>query len=173
MSTTIRLSVPADDLKRYWLQMFYSAVFPPIRKLGSLNSLDLRRIQDGTLNMDIIREWTWYAYKDLKFGSSPPGLKYNDYFIPDFMTTCTLAHDLDFGNAVNFVRETELYRAKELPACLTRDGVFSVVHDLIEFLRYESPYALRKGHEFMRYVRQCVCEKYGCIIHRPQPRPLQ
>ena len=102
--------------------------------------------------MHIIREWTWYAYKDIEFGSPPQTLRYNDHFIPDFMTTCTLVHELDFGNAVDYVRETQLYRAKERPACLTRDGVYSVVHDLVAFLRYESPYALRKGHEFMRYV---------------------
>jgi len=143
--------------------MFYSALFPPIRKLGSLNSLDLRRIPDGAQNIHFIREWTWYAYKDIKFSSSPPALKYNDHFISDFMTTCTLAHDLDFGNAVDYVRETQLYHAKERPACLTRDGVYSVVHDFVAFLKYESQYALRKGHEFMRYVRQCVREKTACI----------
>lgn len=152
--------------------MFYSAVFPPIRKLGSLNSLDLRRIPDGAQNMHIIREWAWYAYKDIKFSSSPSVLRYNDYFIPDFMTTCTLVHDLDFGKAVDFVRETELFLATERPACLTRDGVYSVVHDLVAFLRYESPYALRKGHEFMQYVRQCACKFFAHITHRTQPRPL-
>jgi len=146
--------------------MFYSALFPPIRKLGSLKSLDLRRFQDGEQNLHIIREWTWYAYKDINFGSSPPALRYNDHFIPDFMTTCTLAHDLDFGKAVDYVRETQLYLSEERPACLTRDGGYSVVHDLVAFLRYETPYALRKGHEFMRYVWQRVREK---LLVTPTP----
>ena len=173
MSAPTRPSVSADDMKRYWLQMFYSALFPPIRKLGSLNSLDLRRIPDVEQNMHIIREWIWYAYKDLKSGSSPPALRYNVHFIPDFTTTCTLAHDLDFGNAVDYVRETQLYLSEERPACLTRDGVYSVVHDLVAFLRYESPYALRKGHEFMRYVWQHLREKAARITHPPQTCPLQ
>jgi len=153
--------------------MFYSALCPPIRKLGSLNSLDLRKIQDGEQSMHIIREWTWYAYKDLRFSSPPPLSKYNDRFIPDFTTTCTLAYDLDFNSAVNYVPETWLYRSRERPSCLTRDGVYSVVHDFVAFLRYESQFALRKGYEFMRYVRQCVHEQTTRITPRSQPCPLQ
>src|SRR5882757_9734497 len=95
----------SDTMGRYWLQMFYSALCPPIRKFGSLISLDLRRIPDGEQNMHFIREWTWYACKDLNFNSPPPLLEYNDHFIPDFMATCTLAYDLDFDKAVVYVPE--------------------------------------------------------------------
>lgn len=109
--------------------------------------------------MYIIREWTWYAYKDLQLSSPPPASKYNDHFIPDFTTTCTLAYDLDFRNAVDYVPETRLYYSEERPSCLTRDGRYSIVHDFVAFLKYESPFALRKGYEFMRYVRQCSHEQ--------------
>jgi hypothetical protein len=136
--------------------MFYSALCPPIRKLGSLNSLDLRKIPDGEQNMHIIREWTWYAYKDIKFNSPPPGSRYNDHFIPDFMTTCTLVCDLDFDNAVGYLPETWLYRSRERPSCLIRDGRFSIVYDFVAFLQYKSPTALRAGYEFMRYVQRCL-----------------
>lgn len=156
MSTLAQLSTFTDVMKRYWLQMFYAALCPPIRKLGSLNSLDLGRIPDGTQNMYIVREWTWYAYKDIKFSSPSSISRYNDHFVPDFTTTCTLAHDLDFGNAVDYVRETRLYRSSERPSCLTRDGTYSIVHDFVTFLQYKSPYALRKGHEFMRYAPHYV-----------------
>ena len=156
-----------DVVNRYWLQMFHSALCPPIRKLGSLNSLDLRKIPDGAQSMHIIREWTWYAYKDIKFSSPPPALKYNDHFIPDFTTTCTLAHDLDFANAVDYVRETPLCRSRERPSCLIRDGRYSIVHDLVIFLEYRFWYALRSGYNFMRYVRQCVYEQIARITHHP------
>ena len=138
--------------------MFYSALCPPIRKLGSLNSLDLRKIPDGAQNMYFIREWTWYAYKDIEFSSSPVP-KYNDHFISDFMATCTLAYDLDFDKAVDYVRETWLDRSKELPSCLIRDGRYSIVRDFMTFLEYKSPHALSAGCEFMRCVRQCVHEQ--------------
>ena len=159
MSTTpAHLSTFTDVMKRYWLQMFYSAVCPPIRGLGSINNLDLRKIQDGAQTMHVIREWTWYAYKDIKFSSPPPALRYNEHFISDFMTTCTLAYDLDFDKAVDYVCETWWYRSRERPSCLTRDGRYSIVCDFVRFLEYKTPYALRSGYEFMRYVQQCIHE---------------
>ena len=167
MSTILaHLSTFADVMKRYWLQMFHSAVCPSIRKLGSLNSLDLRKIQDGAQCMHIIREWTWYACKDIEFSSPPPASRYNDYFIPDFMTTCTLAFDLDFDHAVDYVCETWWYRSRDRPPCLTRDGMYSIVFDFVRFLKYESPYALRAGYEFMRYVQQCIYEQIARITHQ-------
>jgi hypothetical protein len=130
--------------------MFYSALCPPIRSFGSLNSLDLRRIQDGEQNMHIIREWTWYAYNDLDMASPPPSSWYNNDFIPDFMATCTLVHDLDFDNAVANIPETGVYSSKEQPSCLIRDGRFFIVRDLVLFLQYKSPWSLRRGYNFMR-----------------------
>ena len=124
-----------------------------MRKLGSLNSLDLRKIQDGEQDMYIIQEWTWYACKDLKFTGSPsPFSEYNVHFIPDFMATCTLAYDLDFKNAVGYVPEMFVYYSRKRPSCLIRDGRFSVVHDFVTFLEYKSPWSLRLGYNFMQYV---------------------
>ncbi|KAF9647525.1 hypothetical protein BDM02DRAFT_3187952 [Thelephora ganbajun] len=137
---------------QYWLQMFYSALCPPIRKLGSLNNLDLRRIPEGEQVMYIIQEWTWYACKDLKMGSPPPSLEYNDHFIPDFMATCTLAYDLDFTNAVVYVPEMRVFHLKKRPSCLIRDGGYSIVYDFVTFLQYKSRQSLRAGCDFMRHV---------------------
>lgn len=130
--------------------MFYLALCPPIRKLGSLNSLDLRRIPDGEQNMHIIREWTWYAYNDLKVAFPPPSSGYNSYFIPDFMAACTLVHDLDFTNAVVNIPETGVYNSKEPPSCLIRDGSYFIVRDFVLFLQYRSRLSLRFGFSFMR-----------------------
>lgn len=130
--------------------MFHLVLFPPIRKLGSLNSLDLRRIPDGEQNMNIMREWTWYAYNDLNMTSPPPSSGYNDRFIPEFMATCTLVHDLDFANAMVNVFETGVYHSKEPPSCLIRDGHFFIVRDFVLFLQYKSKWSLRFGYNFMR-----------------------
>lgn len=151
-----------NTMTRYWLQMFYLALCPPIRKLGSLNSLDLRRIPDGEQNMHIIREWTWYAYNDLDMTSPPPLSGYNDHFIPDFMAACTLVHDLDFANAVVNIRETGLYNSEKRPSCLIRDGPYFVVRDLVLFLQYKLRGSLHFGYNFMRYVRECT---HGGISH--------
>lgn len=154
--------------------MFYSALCPPIRRLGSLNSLDLRKIPDGKQSMDTIREWTWYACKDLRFSVPPPSFEYNAYFIPDFMATCTLAYDLDFNNAVVYVPEMRVCHYEErLPSCLTRDGKYSIVRDFVQFLQYKSPYALHAGYNFMQYVRQCVHDQTTHIASRFQLCPRQ
>ena len=130
--------------------MFYLALCPPIRRFGSLNSLDLRKIQDGERDMHIIREWTWYAYNDLNMTFPSLSSGYNNHFIPDFMATCTLVHDLDFDNAVINIPETGVYNSKEKPSCLIRDGRFFIVRDLALFLQYKSPWSLRFGYNFMR-----------------------
>ena len=130
--------------------MFYLALSPPIRKLGSINSLDLRKIPDGEQNMHIVREWTWYACNDLNMTTPPPFPGYNIHFIPEFMATCTLVHDLDFANALINIPETGVYRSKERPPCLVREGGYFIVRDFLLFLRYESPWSLRFGYHFMR-----------------------
>lgn len=100
--------------------------------------------------MHVIREWTWYAYNDLNMTSPPSSSGYNDYFIPDFMAACTLVYDLDFANAVVNIPETGVYKSKERPPCLTRDGGYSIVRDFVLFLQYSSPWSLRFGYNFMR-----------------------
>ena len=100
--------------------------------------------------MHLVREWIWYAFKDIKMTSLHPPSVYNDHFIPDFMATCTLAHDLDFTKAVDYVPEMEVYCPKVPPPCLIRDGRFYIVRDFVMFHRYESPWSLRYGCYFMR-----------------------
>ena len=100
--------------------------------------------------MHIVREWTWYACKDLNMTPPHSPSVYNDRFIPDFMATCALAHDLDFANAAVYVPEMGVYRFGERPPCLIRDGRYFVVHDFVTFLQYKLPWSLRAGHNFMR-----------------------
>jgi len=118
--------------------------------------------------MYIVREWTWYACKDLKFNLPPPSFGYNDHFIPDFMATCTLAYDLDINEAMVYVPETQVYHSKKRPPpCLIRDGGYSIVQDFVRFLQYKSPWSLRAGYNFMQYVWQGVHERISYITHPP------
>ena len=100
--------------------------------------------------MHIIREWAWYAYNDLDMTFSPPSSWYNHRFIPEFMATCTLVHDLDFDNAVVTIPETGVYNPKEKPSCLIRNGGYFIVRDLALFLKYKSRRSLHFGYNFMR-----------------------
>lgn len=129
----------------------YSALHPPLHRLGSHANLDLTKIPEAVDGFRIVREWVWVVCDGLRH-TNPPEFVYNEHFGPQFMVACTLAFDLDRENAIDYVPRTRFYRWGRWPRCLIREGGYFVVEDLVNFARGEADNALASGSWFLQYV---------------------
>lgn len=146
-----KIHVNPDYTQSYWLGTLYSALHPPLHRLGSHANLDPTRMPEGVDGFRIVREWVRFACDGLKYSSKPPELVYNEHFGPQFMVACTLAFDLDRENARYLVPGTRMHRWSIWPRCLVREGGFFVVRDFVAFARGEVDGALALGYFFLRY----------------------
>jgi hypothetical protein len=140
-------------VRSYWLGILYSALHPPLHRLGSHANLDLTSVPEAANGFRVVREWVRFVCGELKYSSKPPDLVYIEHFGPQFMVACTLAFDLDRENARYFVPHTRMYRWNLWPRCLVREGGYFVVRDFVAFAKGEADDSLRLGFFFLRYVR--------------------
>ena len=145
-----------DHRQSYWLGILYSALHPPLHRLGSHANLDLTRIPESAVGFRIAQTWVRYVCDGLKFSSKPPELVYNEYFGPQFMVACALAFDLDRENARYLVPRTRMHRWNMWPHCLVRKGGHYIVRDLVAFAKGEVDDSLTLGHWYLQYVYQNV-----------------
>ena len=68
------------------------------------------------------------------------------------MVACTLAFDLDRGNARDYFPRTRMLKWNRWPRCLVREGGYFVVRDFVAFAEGEANNALALGSLFLRYV---------------------
>lgn len=132
----------------------YSALHPPLHRLGSCANLDLTRIPEAAGGFRIVRYWVWFVCDRLGLWHNPslPDLVYNEYFGPQFMVACTLAFDLDRENAKAYLPRTRMHRWNLWPHCLVREGGHFVVREFTIFARGEADNALTLGSLFLQYV---------------------
>lgn len=130
----------------------YSALHPPLHRLGSYANLDFTKIPGAADGFRIVRESVRIVCDRLKYSSDPPELAYNEHFGPQFMVACTLAFDLDRENARYLIPGTRMHRWNLWPRCLVREGGYFIVRDFVAFAKGEVDKSLDLGYFFLRYV---------------------
>lgn len=143
-------------MNRHWIGVLYSALHPPLQRLGSIATLDLGDTPETTEGFRVLREWVWQACDRLRFSTLPPQVQYINTFIPQFMPLCTMAYDFDFERARAYVPRTRMCGDGRWPLCLTRPGLADdrhfVVRDFVQFLRGDVHHSLILGTLYLRWV---------------------
>lgn len=141
-------------MNRHWVGVLYSILHPPLPKLGSIATLNLGNTPESMEGLRVLREWVWQACNKLSFSTPLPRIQYIETFIPEFMSVCTMAYDLDFERAEVYVPRTRMCGDGEWPLRLTRPGLRGekhfIVRDFVLFLQGGPPHSLILGTLYLR-----------------------
>jgi len=142
----------------YWLGILYSALHPPIQRLGSPANLDLASTAEGAGGFRIVREWVRCVCHGLRYNFPGPVDRFGQWF----MVACTLAFDLDRENAPSFVPRTPVYSSTLWPQTLFRGEGSFIVRDFVSFLTAKGFHSLAFGSLYLRCVRWDTWAMYPC-----------
>ena len=138
----------AHYLPSYWLGILYSALHPPFQRLGSFANLDVSRIPEGDDGFRIVQRWVRDACDDLDDVSSKSVDRSRRYFI----VACTLAFDLDRGNALTFIGGTPMYRSRNWPQSPFLEAGEHIIQDFVAFFMAKDELSLYLGVSYLRWA---------------------
>ena len=143
----------AHQTRSYWLGILYSALHPPLQRLGSFANLEVARIPEGADGFKIVREWVEDVCCDLGYNKSGPADRSRQWF----MVACTLTLDLDRENALDFVPYLPMYRSTLCPQSVYCGEGELIVEDFVAFITAEVDQGdelLTFGSSYLRCVQR-------------------